>query len=214
MINFDLSNEFIGAAMRLVSLAGARLRRAAAEEAEKREPAAPPSHHSNKQFSSMKSKFFNELTHLPMPMWAIGAIVVVVLALIVCMGFCIYKKCISKGKKPKKVRERKGGRGRRKKDKDGEDGGDKKRGCVRGGVYEEAPTGGVLEEGSMRKLLQGVLEEGSMRKLLQGVLEEGSMRKLLPPQTDRWSHFLMKCLPHCLQLFGFGPGETSNELTD
>ncbi|KAK1877679.1 Synaptotagmin-1 [Dissostichus eleginoides] len=88
--------------MRLVSLAGARLRRAAAEEAEKREPAAPPSHHSNKQFSSMKSKFFNELTHLPMPMWAIGAIVVVVLALIVCMGFCIYKKCISKGKKPKK----------------------------------------------------------------------------------------------------------------
>ena len=59
-------------------------------------------------------------------MWAIGAIVVVVLALIVCMGFCIYKKCISKGKKPKKVRERKGGRGRRKKDKDGEDGGDKK----------------------------------------------------------------------------------------
>ncbi|KAK5885566.1 hypothetical protein CesoFtcFv8_019265 [Champsocephalus esox] len=61
-------------------------------------------------------------------MWAVGAIVVVVLALIFSMGFCIFKKCISKGKKPKKVRERKGGRGRRKKDKDGEEGGDKKDG--------------------------------------------------------------------------------------
>lgn len=51
------------AAMRLVSEAGGRLRRAAEEE-EKERP-APPSHHSNHQFSSMKSKFFNELTHLP-----------------------------------------------------------------------------------------------------------------------------------------------------
>ncbi|XP_063759924.1 synaptotagmin Va isoform X2 [Eleginops maclovinus] len=129
--------------MRLVSLAGARLRRAAEEE-EKREPAAPPSHHSNKQFASMKSKFFNELTHLPMPMWAIGAIVVVVLALIACMGFCIYKKCINKGKKPKKVRERKGGRGRRKKDKDGEDGDDKKDG-EEGKEDEEKENFGKLE---------------------------------------------------------------------
>lgn len=51
---------------------------------------------------------------------------VVVLALIGCMGFCIFKKCFNKGKKPKKVRERKGGRGRKKKDKDGEDGDEKK----------------------------------------------------------------------------------------
>ena len=62
----------------------------------------------------------------PVPMWAIGAIVVVVLALVACMGFCIYKKCFNKGKKPKKVRERKGGRGRLKKNKDGEEGDDKK----------------------------------------------------------------------------------------
>ncbi|XP_060882837.1 synaptotagmin Va isoform X2 [Labrus mixtus] len=116
--------------MRLVSVAGARLRRAAEEEEKEREPPppAPPSHHSNHQFASMKNKFFNELTHLPMPMWAVGAIVVVVLALIACMGFCIYKKCCNKAKKPKKVRERKGGRGRRKKDKDGEDGDEKKDG--------------------------------------------------------------------------------------
>lgn len=62
----------------------------------------------------------------PVPMWAVGAIVVVVLALVGCLGFCIYKKCINKGKKPKKARERKGGRGRRKKDKEGEEGEEKK----------------------------------------------------------------------------------------
>ncbi|KAK9535578.1 hypothetical protein VZT92_007952 [Zoarces viviparus] len=128
--------------MRLVSVAGGRPRRAAQEE-EKEHP-APPSHHSNHQFASMKNKFFNELTHLPMPMWAVGAIVVVVLALIVCMGFCIYKKCCSKGKKPKKVRERKGGRGRRKKDKDGEDGDDKKEG-EDGKEDEEKENLGKLE---------------------------------------------------------------------
>lgn len=55
-----------------------------------------------------------------MPMWAVGAIVVVVLALVACMGYCIYRKCFNKGKKQKKARERKagGGRGRRKKDKE------------------------------------------------------------------------------------------------
>lgn len=62
----------------------------------------------------------------PVPMWAIGAIVVVVLALVACLGFCIYKKCFNKGKKQKTVRERKAGRGRRKKEKEGEDGEDKK----------------------------------------------------------------------------------------
>ncbi|XP_029913881.1 synaptotagmin Va isoform X2 [Myripristis murdjan] len=115
--------------MRLVSMAGVRLRRAAEEEEEEREPPppppphshSPPSHHSVHQFNSMKNKFYNELTHLPMPMWAIGAIVVVVLALVGCLCFCIYKKCINKTKKPKKVRERKGGRGRRKKEKEGEE---------------------------------------------------------------------------------------------
>ncbi|XP_068574631.1 synaptotagmin Va isoform X2 [Cebidichthys violaceus] len=128
--------------MRLVSVAGGRLRRAAEEEEKERPP--PPSHHSNHQFTSMKNKFFNELTHLPMPMWAVGAIVVVVLALIACMGFCIYKKCCNKGKKPKKVRERKGGRGRRKKDKDGEDGEDKKEG-EDGKEEEEKENLGKLE---------------------------------------------------------------------
>lgn len=51
-------------------------------------------------------------------MWAIGAIVVVVLALVGCFAFCIYKKCLGGKKKTKKVRERKGGRRRVKKEGD------------------------------------------------------------------------------------------------
>uniref|UniRef100_A0A3Q2XCL8 Synaptotagmin Va n=1 Tax=Hippocampus comes TaxID=109280 RepID=A0A3Q2XCL8_HIPCM len=115
---------------RLLSVAGARSRRAAEEESKEPPPPPPPSHHSNHQFASMKNKFFNELTHLPMPMWAVGAIVVVVLTLVACMGFCIYKKCFNKGKKPKKVRERKAGRGRKKKETEGEEGDEKKVGKV------------------------------------------------------------------------------------
>lgn len=51
--------------MRLVNVAGVRLRRAAEEEEREPPPPPPPSHHSNHQFASMKNKFFNELTHLP-----------------------------------------------------------------------------------------------------------------------------------------------------
>lgn len=52
------------------------------------------------------------------PMWAVGAIVVVVLVLVACCIFCVFKKCFGKTKKPKKVRERK--TGRRVKTKEGE----------------------------------------------------------------------------------------------
>lgn len=64
----SFSTGSIREAMRLVSAAGVRLRRAAEEEREKEReppPPQPPSHHSNHQFTSMKNKFFNELTHLP-----------------------------------------------------------------------------------------------------------------------------------------------------
>ncbi|XP_059414144.1 synaptotagmin Va isoform X1 [Carassius carassius] len=103
--------------MRLVSVQH-RVRRAAESEEETKPsppPLPPPSHHSH-NFINMKNKFFNELGHLPMPMWAIGAIVVVVLALVACFAFCVYKKCLGGKKKTKKVRERKGGRRRMKKE--------------------------------------------------------------------------------------------------
>ncbi|XP_073696490.1 synaptotagmin Va isoform X1 [Garra rufa] len=108
--------------MRLVGMQH-RVRRAAESEEEAKPappPPPPPSHHSH-NFMNMKNKFFNELSHLPnpkikLPMWAIGAIVVVVLALVGCFAFCIYKKCLGGKKKTKKVRERKGGRRRMKKE--------------------------------------------------------------------------------------------------
>uniref|UniRef100_A0A8B9JFV9 Synaptotagmin-1-like n=1 Tax=Astyanax mexicanus TaxID=7994 RepID=A0A8B9JFV9_ASTMX len=78
---------------------------------------APPSHHN---YDHMKSKFMNELEHLPLPMWAVGAIVVVVLALVACFIFCFFKKCFGKKKKSKKARERKGAARRRKGGEEGE----------------------------------------------------------------------------------------------
>lgn len=63
-----------------------------------------------------------------------------VLALVCCMAFCIYKKCFNKSKKPKKVRERKGGRGRRKKDKDGEEGGEGEKKVRRNEVDTGSPV--------------------------------------------------------------------------
>ncbi|XP_051995331.1 synaptotagmin-2-like isoform X2 [Xyrauchen texanus] len=101
--------------MRFVSMQHRERRAAEPEEEPKPPPLPPPSHHSH-NFINMKNKFFNELGHLPMPMWAIGAIVVVVLALVGCFAFCIYKKCLGGKKKAKKVRERKGGRRRVKKE--------------------------------------------------------------------------------------------------
>lgn len=55
-------------------------------------------------------------------MWAVGAIVVVVLVLVACFIFCVFKKCFGKKKKPKKVRERKAGRRRKEKEGEGEAG--------------------------------------------------------------------------------------------
>uniref|UniRef100_A0A3B4EGT5 Synaptotagmin Vb n=1 Tax=Pygocentrus nattereri TaxID=42514 RepID=A0A3B4EGT5_PYGNA len=54
------------------------------------------------------------------PMWAVGAIVVVVLALVACFVFCFFKKCFGKKKKSKKARERKGAARRRKAGEEGE----------------------------------------------------------------------------------------------
>ncbi|XP_031417151.1 synaptotagmin Vb [Clupea harengus] len=118
--------------MRIASV-GLRTRRAAEPvepEEEPRPPPPPPHLSSHHNFDHMKSKFMNELGHLPkhsrMPMWAVGAIVVVVLALAGCFAFCVFKKCFGEKKKSKKARERKGGGRRRKKGDQGEGDGEQK----------------------------------------------------------------------------------------
>ncbi|XP_023862804.1 synaptotagmin Vb [Salvelinus sp. IW2-2015] len=104
------------------------------------EPAAhvPPAHHpGHHNYDHMKNKFMNEIGHLPLPMWAVGAIVVVVLVLVGCCTFCLFKKCFGKKKKTKKVRERKAGRRRKADNEGGGEGGDKEEGDKKEGEGEE-----------------------------------------------------------------------------
>ncbi|XP_051542815.1 synaptotagmin Vb isoform X1 [Myxocyprinus asiaticus] len=92
--------------MRFVHMSD-RVRRTAEPEEPKPEHEphpAPPKRH---DYENMKNKFMNELEHLPLPVWAVGAIVLVVLALVVCFTYCMFKKCFGKKKKSKKARERK-----------------------------------------------------------------------------------------------------------
>ncbi|XP_055367040.1 synaptotagmin Va isoform X2 [Betta splendens] len=183
------------AVMLLVGAAEVRLRRAAEEEEEREPPPPqPPSHHSNHQFASMKNKFFNEITHLPnhklkMPMWAVGAIVVVVLALVACLGFCIYKKCFIKGKKPKKVRERKGGRGRRKKDKEGEEAEEKKEG-EDGKEEEEKEFFGKLEytldyNFTENQLIVGILQAQDLPAMDMGGTSDPYVKVYMLPDKKK-----------------------------
>ncbi|XP_068605727.1 synaptotagmin Va [Brachionichthys hirsutus] len=182
--------------MRLVSTVMTRVRRAAEEEEREKEPppVQPPSHHSNHQFNSMKSKFFNELTHLPnhklgMPLWAIGAIIAVVLALFACLGFCIYKKCFNKTKKPKKARERKAGRGRKKKDKEGEDGEEKKEGDE-GKEEEEKENLGRLEytldyNFTENQLIVGILQAQDLAAMDMGGTSDPYVKVYVLPDKKK-----------------------------
>ncbi|MBN3315624.1 SYT1 protein, partial [Atractosteus spatula] len=60
-----------------------------------------PVHHHD-VFTHMKTKFMNELGKLPIPLWAVGAIVVLLCVLVLCCVFCVCKKCCGKKKKGKK----------------------------------------------------------------------------------------------------------------
>lgn len=75
---------------------------------------------------TVSSEWRNGFASTAVPMWAVGAIVVVVLALAGCFAFCVFKKCFGEKKKSKKARERKGGGRRRKKGDQGEGDGEQK----------------------------------------------------------------------------------------
>ncbi|KAA0704988.1 Synaptotagmin-2 [Triplophysa tibetana] len=92
---------------------GVRVRRNAEPSEPKTEHEFHPSPRLHHDYENMKNKFMNELEHLPLPMWAVGAIVIVVLALVACFTYCMFKKCFGKKKKSQKDRERKRGGRRR-----------------------------------------------------------------------------------------------------
>ncbi|XP_016410640.1 synaptotagmin Vb [Sinocyclocheilus rhinocerous] len=117
--------------MRFVDM-GVRVRRTAEPVEPEPEPQPKPEHKhhpahpTHHNYEHMKNKFMNELEHLPLPMWAVGAIVVVVLALVACFTFCMFKKCFGKKKKSKKARERKRAGQRKKEGTEGEGEGEQK----------------------------------------------------------------------------------------
>lgn len=123
-------------------------------------------HHPDHEYDHMKNKFMNELEHLPMPMWAVGAIVVVVLALVGCLIFCLFKKCCGKKKKPKrKERERKGGR---RKKADGEAGAE---GATEGKEGEEKKEGQEEEKEKLGKLEFSLDYNFTDAQLIVGILQ-------------------------------------------
>lgn len=76
----------------------------------------------NGQYTGNNQRCKRLLLNSAVPMWAVGAIVVLVLLLVAAFVFCVFKKCFGKKKKPKKVRERKAGRRRKEKEGEGEAG--------------------------------------------------------------------------------------------
>ncbi|XP_018923322.2 LOW QUALITY PROTEIN: synaptotagmin Vb [Cyprinus carpio] len=119
--------------MRFVNM-GVRVRRTAEPAEPEPEPELQPkpehkhhpAHPTHHDYEHMKNKFMNELEHLPLPMWAVGAIVVVVLALVACFTYCMFKKCFGKKKKSKKARERKRAGWKKKEGTEGEGEGEQK----------------------------------------------------------------------------------------
>ncbi|XP_078511152.1 synaptotagmin-5 [Lissotriton helveticus] len=57
-------------------------------------------------FSDMKDKFMNGLNKIPIPPWALAAILIVAGLLLLCCCFCICKKCCGKKKKGKKGKDK------------------------------------------------------------------------------------------------------------
>lgn len=200
--------------MRLVS-AGPRFRRAV-EEAESEEATETahhehhPEHHEEHReehheshehheehhpghghdYTHMKNKFMNEITHLPIPMWAVGAIVVVVLLLVAACIFCVFKKCFGKKKKPKKVRERKAGRRRVAKEGD-EEGKENKEGEEKKGEEEkEHEKLGRLEYSldynfTDAQLIVGILQAADLAAMDMGGTSDPYVKVFLLPDKKK-----------------------------
>uniref|UniRef100_A0A8C9S5C7 C2 domain-containing protein n=1 Tax=Scleropages formosus TaxID=113540 RepID=A0A8C9S5C7_SCLFO len=121
----------------------------------------------------------------PVPLWAVGAIIVVVLALVACFIFCIFKKCFGKKKKAKKVRERKTGR-RRKHDGEGE-GEEKKEGE---GEEKEQEKLGKLEFSldynfTEAQLIVGILQAQDLAAMDMGGTSDPYVKVYLLPDKKK-----------------------------
>ncbi|KAJ8399944.1 hypothetical protein AAFF_G00406740 [Aldrovandia affinis] len=186
--------------MGLARTLGVRGRRAAEPSEPESAPAqespppvpAPPAHHPSHNFNNMKTKFMNELGRLPMPMWAVGAIVVVVLALVGCFVFCVVKKCFGKKKKAKKVRERKTGRRRRGGEEGEGEGAEKEEGDkpVGAGEEKEQENLGKLEFSldynfTDTQLIVGILQAQDLAAMDMGGTSDPYVKVYLLPDKKK-----------------------------
>ncbi|KAL0984385.1 hypothetical protein UPYG_G00140770 [Umbra pygmaea] len=150
-------------------------------------PAHHPGHHN---YDHMKNKFMNEIGHVPLPMWAVGAIVVLVLVLVGCCTFCFFKKCCVKKKKPKKVRERKAGRRKKADEETGGETGDKEEGDKKEGKGEEKEKLGKLEFSldynfTEAQLIVGILQAQDLAAMDMGGTSDPYVKVYLLPDKKK-----------------------------
>ncbi|XP_048112124.1 synaptotagmin-1-like [Alosa alosa] len=71
-----------------------------------RPPTPGPTQHT--RVNELREKFMNELKHIPLPKWAVVALVFVLLLLLLSCCFCCCRKTLFKKKKEKKGKEKGG----------------------------------------------------------------------------------------------------------
>ncbi|XP_030624870.1 synaptotagmin-2 [Chanos chanos] len=129
----------------------------------------------NDVFGDIKNKFLNEIDKLPLPSWAIIAIAVVAVLLIVTCCFCIVKKCFFKKKKGKKGKKGKGDMGMKnmkggEKQEEEDDEDDAETGMT-GDEKEEEPK----EKEKLGKLQFSLDYDFSDNKLTVGILQAADL---------------------------------------
>ncbi|KAJ7984563.1 hypothetical protein DPEC_G00356090 [Dallia pectoralis] len=123
-------------------------------------------------------------------MWAVGAIVVLVLVLVGCCTFCFFKKCCAKKKKPKKVRERKAGRRKKADDEGGGESGVKEEGDKKEGKGEEKEKLGKLEFSldynfTDAQLIVGILQAQDLAAMDMGGTSDPYVKVYLLPDKKK-----------------------------
>ncbi|XP_066564824.1 synaptotagmin Va isoform X2 [Amia ocellicauda] len=130
-----------------------------------------PLHTHKDHFSSMKNKFMNELGRLPIPMWAVGAIVMVLCVLVVCCVLCVLKKCCAKKKKGKKARDKKKEMNKKKEGEEGTNSTEKTEGDV-------DDTGAKKEHEKLGKLEYSLDYDFANSQLIVGILQADELQAM------------------------------------
>ncbi|XP_049318763.1 synaptotagmin-2 isoform X2 [Astyanax mexicanus] len=127
----------------------------------------------NDMFGDIKNKFLNEIDKLPLPPWAIIAISIVAVVLILTCCFCIVKKTCLKKKKGKKGKKGKGEMGM--KNMKGEDDDDDEDDIETGMTGDEKEEEEPKEKEKLGKLQFSLDYDFSDNKLTVGILQAADL---------------------------------------